>query len=66
METNRALNKITILGYMDRKIVINEVRKTGRNAEVLSSSSRHHPPTPHWKSRRATAAFKCIMPSWFF
>ncbi|XP_031736129.1 heavy metal-associated isoprenylated plant protein 20-like [Cucumis sativus] len=65
VETNRALNKITVLGYMDRKIVIKEVRKTGRKAEVLSSSSYRHPSTPRLKSRRATTAFKCIMPSCF-
>ncbi|XP_038876758.1 heavy metal-associated isoprenylated plant protein 20-like [Benincasa hispida] len=65
VETNRALNKITVLGYVDRKIVIKEVRKTGRKAEVLASSSCHRPSTPRRRSGRAATAFKCIMPSCF-
>ncbi|XP_022961030.1 heavy metal-associated isoprenylated plant protein 20-like [Cucurbita moschata] len=64
VETNRALNKITVLGYMDRKMIIKEVRKTGRKAKVLPSSSLR-PSTPRRRSRRATSAFKCILPSCF-
>ncbi|CAK9327897.1 unnamed protein product [Citrullus colocynthis] len=65
VETNRALNKITVLGYMDHKMVINEVRKTGRKAEVLAPPSCHRPSTPHRRRRQAATVFKCIMPSCF-
>ncbi|XP_022158060.1 heavy metal-associated isoprenylated plant protein 30-like [Momordica charantia] len=65
VEMNMALNKITVLGYMDRKVVVKEVRKTGRRAEVLPSPPCRRLPPSHRRTRPAAAALKCLMPSCF-
>ncbi|KAF3437257.1 hypothetical protein FNV43_RR20010 [Rhamnella rubrinervis] len=39
VEIEAALKKITVLGNMDRKVIVKAVRKTGRRAELWASSS---------------------------
>ncbi|CAB4292354.1 unnamed protein product [Prunus armeniaca] len=64
-------NKITVLGFMDRKMIVKAVRKTGRRAEVWPSS----PPSTSILSKSCCPAreqpispsgFRCILPSWAF
>ncbi|KAH0994243.1 hypothetical protein GBA52_005726 [Prunus armeniaca] len=64
-------NKITVLGFMDRKMIVKAVRKTGRRAEVWPSS----PPSASILSKSCCPAreqpispsgFRCILPSWAF
>lgn len=56
-------NKITVLGYMDRRVVIKAVQKTGRKVELLSSSSS---PSLYYgleeQSPRLPRGFRCIIP----
>ncbi|XP_010278474.1 PREDICTED: heavy metal-associated isoprenylated plant protein 20-like [Nelumbo nucifera] len=40
VEMDVITSKITVLGYVDSKVVIKAIRKTGRRAEVWPSSSR--------------------------
>ncbi|XP_059636722.1 heavy metal-associated isoprenylated plant protein 28-like isoform X2 [Cornus florida] len=54
------LNKITVLGYVDRKIVIKAVRKTGRRAEVWPSKSSCR------GRQQPRGGFGCIIPRWVF
>ncbi|KAL6291873.1 hypothetical protein ACE6H2_000015 [Prunus campanulata] len=64
-------NKITVLGFMDRKMIVKAVRKTGRRAEVWPSSL---PSTsilsksccPAREQPTSTSGFRCILPSWAF
>lgn len=68
VEIEATLKKITVLGNMDRKAVVKAVRKTGRRAELWTSSSRHYrqveeeeeeeddPPTPRRSGPTPAAA----------
>nr|XP_027069113.1 heavy metal-associated isoprenylated plant protein 30-like isoform X1 [Coffea arabica] len=40
VETNVILNKITVMGYVDLKIIMKAIRKTGRKTEVWSSKQK--------------------------
>ncbi|KAE8056085.1 hypothetical protein FH972_012883 [Carpinus fangiana] len=63
VEIDVVLNKITVLGYIDRKVVVKAVRKTGRRAEVVWPSSS----SCHWEKPRSLATgFGCIIPRWGF
>ncbi|KAK1550276.1 hypothetical protein Q3G72_016577 [Acer saccharum] len=58
VETDLASNKVRVLGYINRKVVVKAIQKTGRKAEVLSSL---------WKrdelhSPRLPRGFCCIIP----
>ncbi|CAK7345843.1 unnamed protein product [Dovyalis caffra] len=67
-------NKITVMGYMDKKVVVKAIWKTGRRADVLPSSSS----TSSFSSVRLEApalapsprlptGFRCIIPAkWSF
>lgn len=62
-----ALNKITVLGYMDRRVVVKAVQRTGRKAEVLSvsalSASAFY--SREEQSPRLPRGFRCIIiPRW--
>jgi hypothetical protein len=64
VEIDVVLNKITVLGYIDRKVVVKAVRKTGRRAEVVWPSSSS---SCHWEKPRSLATgFGCIIPRWGF
>ncbi|KAJ4846554.1 hypothetical protein Tsubulata_013788 [Turnera subulata] len=61
-------NKITVLGYVDRRSVVKAVWRTGRRAEVLpvasspsSSGLGLEAPSP-----RLPTGFRCIIPRWGF
>ncbi|KAK9271882.1 hypothetical protein L1049_002247 [Liquidambar formosana] len=57
VEIDGILNKITVLGYVDRKVIVKALRKTGRRAEAW-------PPQPRrWEE---TGGFRCIIPKWGF
>ncbi|KAG5226214.1 hypothetical protein OIU76_027222 [Salix suchowensis] len=60
-------NKVTVMGYLDKKMVVKAIWKTGRRADVLPSSSsspRLEAPAP---SPRLPAGFRCIIPAkWCF
>jgi len=62
VEIDVVLNKITVLGYIDRKAVVKAMHKTGRRAEVVWKSSCR------WEKPRSRAtAFGCInIPRWGF
>ncbi|XP_059636721.1 heavy metal-associated isoprenylated plant protein 28-like isoform X1 [Cornus florida] len=60
VEIDLVLNKITVLGYVDRKIVIKAVRKTGRRAEVWPSKSSCR------GRQQPRGGFGCIIPRWVF
>lgn len=63
MEIDTVSNKITVLGYMDRRVVIKAVQRTGRRAELLSSSSSS---SSYYgleeQSPRLPRGFRCIIP----
>ncbi|XP_057993732.1 heavy metal-associated isoprenylated plant protein 20-like [Hevea brasiliensis] len=50
-------NKITVLGYMETKVIIKAIRKTGQKAEALPSSHPYEAPSP-----RLPTGFRCIIP----
>lgn len=58
MEIDVVSSKITVLGYIDRKVVVKAVRKTGRRAEEWASECRREKPTI------VRRGFVCIMPGW--
>ncbi|KAL4614162.1 hypothetical protein ACB098_07G026300 [Castanea mollissima] len=61
VEIDVVMSKITVLGYIDRKVVVKAVRRTGRRAELWPSSScRQEEP-------RLAGRFGCInIPRWGF
>ncbi|KAH9653527.1 Heavy metal-associated isoprenylated plant protein 45 [Citrus sinensis] len=63
VEIDTVSNKITVLGYMDRRVVIKAVQRTGRRAELLSSSSSS---SSYYgleeQSPRLPRGFRCIIP----
>lgn len=72
VEIEATLKKIRVLGNMDSKAVVKAVRKTGRRAELWTSSSCHYrrveeeddPPTPRRNGPTPAAAsgfrFSCF------
>lgn len=71
VEIDVTSNKITVLGFMDRKMIVKAVRKTGRRAEVWPS----YPPAtsilsksccPAREQPTSPSGFRCILPSWAF
>ncbi|KAF5725977.1 putative copper ion binding protein [Tripterygium wilfordii] len=57
VEIDTILNKITVLGYMNRKDVVKAVRRTGRRAEAWPSTCGVEAPSP-----RLPRGFRCIIP----
>ncbi|KAH7572473.1 hypothetical protein JRO89_XS04G0261800 [Xanthoceras sorbifolium] len=60
VETDLESNKIRVLGYMNRKVVVKAIQKTGRKAEVLLSSSSSR--RDELQSPRLPRGFRCIIP----
>ena len=59
-------NKVTVMGYLDKKMVVKAIWKTGRRADVLPSSSSPSLEAPA-PSPRLPAGFRCIIPAkWCF
>ncbi|XP_050261092.1 heavy metal-associated isoprenylated plant protein 45-like isoform X2 [Quercus robur] len=62
VEIDVVMSKITVLGYIDRKVVVKAVRRTGRRAELWPSSSSCRQEEP-----RLAGRFGCInIPRWGF
>ncbi|XP_050219243.1 heavy metal-associated isoprenylated plant protein 28-like [Mercurialis annua] len=57
VQIDNVSNRITVMGYMERKVVVKTVWKTGIRAELLPSS--HHLDLP---SPRLSTGFRCIIP----
>ncbi|EEF32006.1 heavy metal-associated isoprenylated plant protein 45 [Ricinus communis] len=57
VEIENISNKVTVLGYMDRKVVVKAIWKTGQRAELLPSSHHLEAPSP-----RLPAGFRCFIP----
>ncbi|KAK2646145.1 hypothetical protein Ddye_021340 [Dipteronia dyeriana] len=58
VETDSVFNKVRVLGYINRKVVVKAIQKTGRKAEVLSSSWKRD----ELQSPRLPRGFLCIIP----
>ncbi|KAJ6296504.1 hypothetical protein OIU78_024370 [Salix suchowensis] len=60
-------NKVTVMGYLDKKMVVKAIWRTGRRADVLPSSSSPRLEAAPAPSPRLPAGFRCIIPAkWCF
>ncbi|KAJ0030862.1 hypothetical protein Pint_13884 [Pistacia integerrima] len=65
VEMDMGLNKIRVLRYMDHRVVEKTIQKSGRKAEVLSSSSssiRSSWQLQEGQSPRLPGGYRCIIP----